>query len=91
MWGSINCGPPLENTGIALQVTFVLLPPVCLAPLSFLSLRFSSHGTPSSNVSIAAGGGKELFTAARITAVSAGRGGQLARNFHLLSAWARQA
>lgn len=50
-------------------MTFVLLPPVCLAPLLLLSLRFSSHGTPSSNVSIAAGRSQELFTAARVTAV----------------------
>ena len=39
--------------------------PVCLVPLSLLSLRFSSHRTPPSNVNVAAGRTKELFTAAR--------------------------
>lgn len=37
MWGLINCGPPLENTGIALQLTFFLLPPVSPLCHSFLS------------------------------------------------------
>lgn len=37
MWGLINCVPPLENTGIALQLTFVLLPPVSPLCHSFLS------------------------------------------------------
>lgn len=87
MWGSINCGPRERWHGIARD--FCLVTPVRLALLSFLSLQFSAHGTLLSNVTVAAGGSRGLFPAARIAAASAGRG-QLARSVYLLSAWTRQ-
>lgn len=80
---------PLENTDIALQVTFVFLPSVLPLCHSFSPVLYP--WMPSSNVNIAAGRREELFTAAGITVVPAGRGGQLARNVLLLSARAWQA